>query len=84
MTTGNFALREGRGQAVGVIPLVSFLRMKRRDGTLVAGSSAVGRGSGKSKGKGKGREAREGGAELLVMFRNRDGEVYRAASLSLL
>lgn len=86
MTTGNFSLREGRGAAVGVIPLVSFLGMKRRDGTLFATTPSVELGGGKVKGKAKAKakEGKECGEELLVMFRNRDGEVFRAAKLALL
>ena len=67
-----------------MIPLVSFLGMKRRDGTLFASSSSAGLGGGKGKGKGKAREGKECGEELLVMFRNKDGEVFRAAKLALL
>ena len=80
VTTGNFSLRQGRGEAIGVIPLISFLRIWLAASVVMRNEQEKGEGR-KVKGKTGGKGTK---GELLVLFRNRDGEVFRAARMELL
>lgn len=77
VTTGDYSLSRGRGQAIASISLIAWLDLVKRDAT---------RGQAVTEEKETGREKQRNPIPLdkLVIVRNVDGGVCRAASLDLI